>query len=63
MLPQRLRLWTLLIVGVAGTGIILADIFYYRFFGDVISAPAVLAARQTGHVLGSIRTPSCQVTR
>jgi len=56
VLPRRLRAWTLLIVGIAGTGIILSDTFYYRFFGDVISAPAVLAARQTGHVLGSIRS-------
>jgi lipoteichoic acid synthase len=56
LLPRRIRLWTLFAAGVAGTGIILSDIFYYRFFGDVVSAPAVLAARQTGHVLGSIRS-------
>src|SRR5262249_52046696 len=27
---------------------------YYRFFGDVWSTPALLAARQTGHVWGSV---------
>ena len=33
---------------------LLADVVYYRFFGDVLSTPALLAARQTGHVWGSI---------
>src|SRR5439155_11140546 len=56
VLPRRLRLWTLFTLGALGSGVILADILYYRFFGDVVSAPAVLAARQTGHVLGSIRS-------
>ena len=39
-----------------GSTLILADVFYYRFFGDVLSAPAVLAARQTGRVWGTIRS-------
>ena len=34
--------------------LILADVVYYRFFGDVLSAPAMLAAHQTGHVWGSV---------
>ena len=32
----------------------LADVVYYRFFGDVLSTPAMLAAHQTGHVWGSV---------
>ena len=32
------------------------DVVYYRFFGDVLSAPAILAVRQTGHVWSSIRS-------
>src|SRR5207249_5047192 len=56
VLPRRVRLWTLFVLGVAASALVLSDIFYYRFFGDVVSAPAVLAARQTGRVLGSIRS-------
>ena len=56
VLPRRARAWALLAVGAFGTLVILGDVIYYRFFGDVMSAPALLAARQTGHVLGSIRS-------
>jgi len=56
LLPRRLRAWTLLAVGLFGSTLILADLLYYRFFGDVLSAPAVLAARQTGRVWGTIRS-------
>jgi phosphoglycerol transferase MdoB-like AlkP superfamily enzyme len=56
VLPRRVRRWTLFALGVTASALILSDIFYYRFFGDVMSAPAVLAARQTGRVLGSIRS-------
>ncbi len=56
LLPRRLRAWTLLAVGLFGSTLILADVLYYRFFGDVLSAPAVLAARQTGRVWGTIRS-------
>jgi phosphoglycerol transferase MdoB-like AlkP superfamily enzyme len=54
ILPQRLRPWVLLVVGIFCSLLILADVVYYRFFGDVLSTPAMLAARQTGHVWGSI---------
>src|SRR4029079_10887919 len=46
--------WILLGIGIFGSLLLLADAFYYRFFGDVLSAPALLAARQTGHVWGSV---------
>jgi phosphoglycerol transferase MdoB-like AlkP superfamily enzyme len=54
LLPRRLRPWILLAVGIFCSLLILADVLYYRFFGDVLSTPAMLAARQTGHVWGSI---------
>jgi lipoteichoic acid synthase len=54
LLPQRIRPWMLLFVGVLASLFILADVVYYRFFGDVLSTPAMLAAHQTGHVWGSI---------
>src|SRR5262249_5129793 len=55
-LPRRARAWTLLAIGLFGSLLILADVVYYRFFGDVISTPALLGAHQTGHVWGSIRS-------
>src|SRR5262249_26889354 len=54
--PRRLRAWLLLIVATFGALCLLADVVYYRFFGDLISTPALLAARQTGHVAASIRS-------
>jgi lipoteichoic acid synthase len=56
IVPRRARGWVLWACGVFGTLVILADVLYYRFFGDVMSTPAVLAAHQTGHVIGSIRS-------
>ena len=53
-LPRRARPWALLAIGVFCSLLILADVVYYRFFGDVLSTPAMLAARQTGHVWGSV---------
>ena len=54
ILPRRVRPWVLLAIGIFCSLLILADVVYYRFFGDVLSTPAMLAARQTGHVWGSI---------
>jgi lipoteichoic acid synthase len=54
MLPRRARPWALLALGIFCSLLILADVVYYRFFGDVLSTPALLAAHQTGHVWGSI---------
>ncbi len=56
MLPRRLRAWTLLAAGAFGTVVILGDVIYYRFFGDILSAPAILGAHQTGRVWGTIRS-------
>ena len=56
VVPRRGRGWALWACGVFGTLVILADVLYYRLFGDLMSAPALLAARQTGHVIGSIRS-------
>jgi len=56
VLPRRARVWTLASVGIAGSLVVLGDVIYYRFFGDVLSAPALLGAHQTGHVWGSIRS-------
>jgi phosphoglycerol transferase MdoB-like AlkP superfamily enzyme len=54
ILPRRVRPWVLLGAGIFGSLLILGDVVYYRFFGDVLSTPAMLAAHQTGHVWGSI---------
>jgi len=50
MLPRRVRPWALLALGIFCSLLILADVVYYRFFGDVLSTAALLAAGQTGHV-------------
>jgi lipoteichoic acid synthase len=55
-LRRPARAAVLLAFGLAGTLVILGDAIYYWFFGDVLSASAVLAARQTGQVWSSIRT-------
>jgi phosphoglycerol transferase MdoB-like AlkP superfamily enzyme len=52
--PQRVRPWVLLVAGMFGSLLLLADDVYYRFFGDVLSTPALLAAHQAGHVWGSV---------
>ncbi len=54
ILPRRARPWALLGIGIFCSTLILADVVYYRFFGDVLSTPAMLAAHQTGHVWGSV---------
>src|SRR5262245_33058251 len=54
LLPRRVRPFVLLAVGTFASLVLLADVVYYRFFGDVWSTPALLAARQTGHVWGSV---------
>lgn len=54
VLPRRLRPIILVVVGSFCSVLILADILYYRFFGDLLSAPVLLAAQQTGRVRQSI---------
>ena len=56
ILPPRARAWVVFVTGAVGTLLMMADIVYYRYFGDVISAPALLGAHQTGHVTDSIRS-------
>ena len=56
VLPRRVRPWVLLVIGIFGSIVILADVIYYRFFGDVLSTSALLGAHQTGQVWGSVRT-------
>jgi lipoteichoic acid synthase len=56
VLPRRARAWVLVGVGLVASALILGDVVYYRFFGDILSAPALLGAHQTGHVVGSIRS-------
>ena len=56
LLPRRVRAWALLAIGLFASLLVLADVVYYRFFGDIVSAPALLGAHQTGHVWGSIRS-------
>ncbi len=56
LLPRRVRAWTLAVIGITGSLLVLGDIVYYRFFGDVLSAPALLAIGQTGRVWSSIRS-------
>ena len=55
-LPRRTRAVVLLACGVLGTLVILGDAIYYWFFGDVLSASALRAVRQTGQVWSSIRS-------
>ncbi len=56
LLSRRVRPWVLVVVGLFASTLILGDVVYYRFFGDVLSAPALLGAHQTGRVAGSIRS-------
>jgi phosphoglycerol transferase MdoB-like AlkP superfamily enzyme len=56
LLPRRVRAWTLAAIGILGSLVVLSDIIYYRFFGDVLSAPALLGIGQTGRVWASIRS-------
>ena len=58
VLPRRLRPAVLVAVGCFCSVLILADILYYRFFGDLLSAPVLLAAQQTGRVRQSIASLS-----
>jgi lipoteichoic acid synthase len=56
VLPRRPRAWVLLGLGAFCSLLILGDTLYYQYFGDVLSVAAMLGARQTGQVSGSIRS-------
>jgi phosphoglycerol transferase MdoB-like AlkP superfamily enzyme len=55
LLPRRARAWMLVGIGVVASLIVMGDIVYYRFFGDVLSTPVLLAAGQTPRVWDSVR--------
>ena len=44
------------IVAAAGSLVLLADAVYYRFFGDLLSIPALSAGSQAGHLAASVRS-------
>lgn len=54
--PRRWRPWLIWTAVLAGTVIVMADLLYLRFFGDVISASALLAVGQTGRLWEDIRS-------
>jgi phosphoglycerol transferase MdoB-like AlkP superfamily enzyme len=56
ILPRRIRPWALAVCAMLGTFVLLGDLIYYRFFGDVLSASALFAIGQTGKVWRSIQS-------
>jgi phosphoglycerol transferase MdoB-like AlkP superfamily enzyme len=56
LIGRRVRPWLLWIAGTFAAVLLLGDVVYYRFFGDILSAPALLGARQTRQVWQSIRS-------
>ncbi|WP_414859278.1 LTA synthase family protein [Paenibacillus haidiansis] len=53
-LPRRGRSFALLFLNVLLTGLIFADLVYYRYFGDFITVPVLLQAGQVGELGDSI---------
>jgi hypothetical protein len=53
---RRWRPWFVWVMAALGTFVVLADLVYFRYFGDILSVPAVLAARQTGELGADIRS-------
>jgi phosphoglycerol transferase MdoB-like AlkP superfamily enzyme len=56
VLPRRARGVALFAVGAFSTLLLVGDVMYYRFFGDVVSAPTLLAANQVGRLWTSVYT-------
>ena len=56
LFTRRARAWVLFVVVLAGTVIVASDIIYYRFFGDVLSMPVLLAVGQTPRLVATIRS-------
>jgi phosphoglycerol transferase MdoB-like AlkP superfamily enzyme len=56
LVGDRRRAVAMFVLGAFGSILMLGDVVYYRFFGDVLSAPALLALGQTGRVTASIRS-------
>ncbi|WIV20623.1 LTA synthase family protein [Paenibacillus polygoni] len=55
-LPVRIRIFTLSLLNLLLTGIIFADLVYYRYFGDFITVPVLLQTGQVGSLGDSIRS-------
>jgi len=55
LLPRRAGVWAVIAIDAVASFIILADVVYLRFFGDVISVAAIQAVPQTADVMESIR--------
>lgn len=55
-LPIRIRILALSLVNLLLTGIIFADLVYYRYFGDLITVPVLLQTGQVGSLGESIRS-------
>ena len=53
---RRARTWPLFALGTCATFLTLADVIYFRFFGDMLSASALLAVGQTPRVMATIRS-------
>jgi phosphoglycerol transferase MdoB-like AlkP superfamily enzyme len=53
---RRSRGWPLFALGVVAAVLVGADSIYYRFFGDVLSVPALFAVGQTPRVVATIRS-------
>ncbi len=55
-LPIRIRIIALSLLNLLLTGIIFADLVYYRYFGDFITVPVLLQTGQVGSLGDSIRS-------
>ena len=55
-LPPRGRLATLTLLNLLWTGILYADLIYYRYFDDFITVPVLMQAGQVGSLGDSIRS-------
>jgi phosphoglycerol transferase MdoB-like AlkP superfamily enzyme len=55
-LPRRHRAWAAWAVAAAGSVVLLADVVYFRYFGDVLSSAALLASGQAGRLEASVRS-------
>ena len=54
LFPLRVRVWALWLLGSISTVIMLGDVLYYRFFGNVLSAAVLVEAQQIGQIWKSI---------
>lgn len=55
-LPIRIQIMALSLLNLLLTGIIYADLVYYRYFGDFITVPVLLQTGQVGSLGDSIRS-------